>query len=230
MNTIAATTASTISQSSTASQKLSGNFDTFLKLLTAQMQNQDPLEPMDTSEFTQQLVAYTEVEQSIEQNKNLETLIAEMRGQSLNSAVSYIGQQVTADTDLAALGPSGAKWSYTLDSDATSNTLAVTTQRGDIVATFPGNTRRGTHEFSWDGKLSNGTTASPGTYRLTPVAKIGDDSDVTTRVQLVGRVEAVESSSEGSKLIVAGLPIDVAQVARITSPQNVVSTSNTSIQ
>jgi flagellar basal-body rod modification protein FlgD len=226
-----ATPAATVAQ--TASKGLANNFDTFLKLLTVQMQNQDPLSPLDTNQFTQQLVSFTGVEQSIQQNKNLETLISEMRGQGLNSSVSYIGQDVTADTDLAALSATGARWNYTLDSDALSNTLAVTTERGDIVATYSGNSNRGTHQFHWDGKLPNGTTAPAGNYRLVPVAKASDDSDVTTHVQLTGRVEAVESSASGNKLIVAGLPINLSQVLRIAapaSPQNVVSPNTTSAQ
>ncbi len=230
-STAAANPAASIAQ--TASKGLANNFDTFLKLLTVQMQNQDPLSPLDTNQFTQQLVSFTGVEQSIQQNKNLETLIAEMRGQSLNSAASYIGQDVTANTDLAVLGKTGARWNYTLDTDAISNKLNVTTERGEIVATFTGEKKRGDHAFSWDGKLPNGTTAAPGKYRLVPVAKASDDSDVTSRVQLVGRVEAVESGTNGNKLIIAGLPVDLSKVLRIAAPaapQNVVSSNLTTAQ
>jgi flagellar basal-body rod modification protein FlgD len=234
MPTVANTTAApaaTIAQ--TASKGLANNFDTFLKLLTVQMQNQDPLSPLDTNQFTQQLVSFTGVEQSIQQNKNLQTLIGEMRGQNLNSSASYIGKEVTADTDLAALGPTGARWNYTLDSDALSNKLNVTTERGDIVATFNGDTKRGAHSFAWDGRLQNGTKAPAGNYRLAPAAKASDQSDVTTHVQLVGRVDAVESGPNGSSLIVAGLPITQSQILRISapaSPQNVVSPNITSAQ
>jgi flagellar basal-body rod modification protein FlgD len=229
--TTTATPAATVAQ--TASKGLANNFDTFLKLLTVQMQNQDPLSPLDTNQFTQQLVSFTGVEQSIQQNKNLETLISEIRGQSLNTSASYIGQDVTANTDLAALGKTGTRWNYTLDSDALSNQLNITTERGDVVATFKGESKRGTHQFNWDGKLPNGSTAPPGNYRLAPVAKASDDSDVTTRVQLTGRVEAVESSISGNKLIVAGVPINLSQVLRIAAPappQNVVSSNSTSAQ
>jgi flagellar basal-body rod modification protein FlgD len=227
----AATPAATIAQS--ASKGLANNFDTFLKLLTVQMQNQDPLSPLDTNQFTQQLVSFTGVEQSIQQNKNLETLIAEMRGQSLNSSASYIGQDITADTDLATLGKNGTRWNYTLDSDALSNKLNITTERGDVVATFNGELKRGSYQFNWNGKLPNGTDAAPGNYRLAPKAKASDDSDVTSHVQLIGRVEAVEAGPNGSKLIVAGLPINLSQVLRITAPilpQNVVSSNTTLAQ
>jgi flagellar basal-body rod modification protein FlgD len=232
MPTIAPTTTTVAkpaaSDAQTASKSLSGNFDTFLKLLTVQMKNQDPLSPLDTNQFTQQLVSFSGVEQSIKQNKNLETMIAEMRGQGLTSAAGYIGQDVTANTDLAALGKNGARWSYTLDSEALSNTLSVTTPSGEVVASFPGQTKHGTYEFSWDGKLANGTKAPPGNYKLTPIAKASDKSDVTSHVQLVGRVEAVEADAQGNRLIVAGLPIQLSQVVRVAppaTPQNVVSSN-----
>jgi flagellar basal-body rod modification protein FlgD len=233
MTTITSATTAT-SAASTASKGLANNFDTFLKLLTVQMQNQDPLSPLDTNEFTQQLVSFTGVEQSIQQNKNLETLISEMRGQTLTSAASYIGQDVTVDTDLAKLATnSNARWNYALESDALSNTLAVTTEGGNILATFKGETKRGTHNFNWDGTLPNGTKAAAGTYRLVPVAKASDSSDVTASVQLTGRVDAVESGPSGTKLSVAGLPVDLSQVMRISAPQppqNVVSSNSTSAQ
>jgi flagellar basal-body rod modification protein FlgD len=222
-----------VSEATTASKSLSGNFDTFLKLLTVQMQNQDPLSPLDTNQFTQQLVSFSGVEQSIKQNKNLETMISEMRGQSLNSSASYIGKDVTADSDLAVLGANGANWNYTLDSDALSNKLEVTNERGGVVATFNGKLKTGTHSFSWDGTLPNGTKADPGNYRLVPTAKAGSDTDVTTHVQLTGRVDAVESGPGGSQLIIAGMPINLSQVLRIAapaSPQNVVSPPVTSAQ
>jgi flagellar basal-body rod modification protein FlgD len=232
-STAAAAAKPVVSEATTASKSLSGNFDTFLKLLTVQMQNQDPLSPLDTNQFTQQLVSFSGVEQSIKQNKNLETMISEMRGQSLNSSASYIGKDVTADSDLAVLGANGANWNYTLDSDALSNKLDVTDERGNIVATFNGKLKTGSHTFNWDGKLPNGTKVSPGNYRLVPTAKSSSDIDVTTHVQLTGRVDAVESGPDGSKLIVAGLPIDLSKVLRVSapaSPQNVVSPPVTSAQ
>ncbi|HZZ11369.1 MAG TPA: flagellar hook capping FlgD N-terminal domain-containing protein, partial [Paraburkholderia sp.] len=79
---------------STASQQLAGNFDTFLTLLTTQLQNQDPLSPMDSTQFTQQLVAFSGVEQQINTNNNLQSLIALNQSQQAASAVSYIGHSV----------------------------------------------------------------------------------------------------------------------------------------
>src|ERR1700748_2840526 len=76
-------------------QQLSGNFDTFLQLLTTQLQNQDPTSPMDTNQFTQQLVEYSQVEQQIDTNTNLQSLITQGGTQNAAYAPSYLGKNVT---------------------------------------------------------------------------------------------------------------------------------------
>ena len=74
---------------------MSSNFDTFLTLLTTQLQNQDPLSPMDSNQFTQQLVQFSQVEQQINSNKNLESLISLTKNQTSVDAVSYLGKTLT---------------------------------------------------------------------------------------------------------------------------------------
>ncbi|MGB1540522.1 MAG: flagellar hook assembly protein FlgD, partial [Rickettsiales bacterium] len=84
------------SKANQARSKLSGDFDTFLLLLTTQLQNQDPIEPLDTNEFTAQLVQFANVEQAIDTNSNLETMISMQQGTQINNAVNYIGNFVEA--------------------------------------------------------------------------------------------------------------------------------------
>src|ERR1700686_3335504 len=102
MTTTTATPTTTTSTTSTAqaagvvgSQQLAGNFDTFLKLLTTQLQNQDPLSPMDSNQFTQELVQFSQVEQQINTNTSLASLIALTKTQSSANAVSYLGKTIT---------------------------------------------------------------------------------------------------------------------------------------
>src|SRR6201981_1569760 len=83
------------SQAAGASKTLSSNFDTFLTLLTTQLQNQDPLSPMDSNQFTQQLVQFSQVEQQINTNDNLKSLITQGANQTGAYAVSYLGKAVT---------------------------------------------------------------------------------------------------------------------------------------
>src|SRR3954447_12628807 len=75
---------------------LASNFTTFLTLLTTQLKNQNPLEPLDTNQFTAQLVQFTGVEQQLKTNEFLETLMLAGQNTAKSDAVSYIGKQVTA--------------------------------------------------------------------------------------------------------------------------------------
>src|SRR5215213_9555272 len=95
--------------------QLAANFDTFLLLLTAQLKNQDPLEPMDSNQFTQQLVQFSQVEQQIHSNKNLESLISLTKASGAADAVSYLGKTLTVTDGNAALMNGQANWAYALE-------------------------------------------------------------------------------------------------------------------
>ncbi len=117
------TAAASGTSSNSAMNQLSGNFQTFLKLLTTQLQNQDPLDPMDTSQFTQQLVEYSQVEQQIDTNGNLQSLISQGTQQSAAYATGYLGKTVTVSGGEGSLANGQAQWTYNLGADATSTTL-----------------------------------------------------------------------------------------------------------
>src|SRR6202046_3661840 len=112
--TPATSTTGSGSSSTNAMQQLSGNFDTFLQLLTTQLQNQDPTSPMDTNQFTQQLVEYSQVEQQIDTNTNLQTLISQGTSQSGAYATSYLGKTVTVSGGKGALTNGQEQWNHTL--------------------------------------------------------------------------------------------------------------------
>src|ERR1700741_426974 len=134
---------STASQAADASKSLSSNFDTFLTLLTTQLQNQDPLQPMDSNQFTQQLVQFSQVEQQINSNKNLESLIALSKARSATDAVSYLGKTLTLTDGTAALMDGHANWAYSLENSASSATLYVKNMHGDVVYSEPAETADG---------------------------------------------------------------------------------------
>ncbi|MEO0962032.1 MAG: flagellar hook capping FlgD N-terminal domain-containing protein, partial [Pseudomonadota bacterium] len=98
-----------------ASSKLNTDFDTFLTLLTTQLKNQDPLEPLDSSEFTNQLVQFSSVEQNIATNQNLEQLLNLTFANFATDAVGYIGKEVVAESPTAILTNGTANWDYELD-------------------------------------------------------------------------------------------------------------------
>src|SRR5262245_53941482 len=114
---------------------LADNFDTFLVLLTAQIQNQDPLSPMDSTQFTQQLVQFSQVEQQIRTNEQLEGLVGQYQAASAGAALSYLGKDAIIDADETYLAGGSANWAYTLPETATSLTINVKDANGRTVYT-----------------------------------------------------------------------------------------------
>lgn len=203
-----------------AGVKLAENFDNFLKLLTTQLQYQDPLEPMDSNQFTQQLVSFTGVEQSIATNKNLETLIANSQMNALSTASSYIGRQVVANDNRTLLDADGASWSLDLNAEAASVTLSIRDAAGRLVAERPGPTSRGTHEIVWDGRDDVGNQLPAGTYSLQVAARNRLDQAVQTRISVVGEVDSVELADGTARLVVDGTPISIGQITSVGMAQN----------
>jgi len=194
---------SVTTQASQARTQLSGNFDTFLKLLTAQLQNQDPLNPTDSTQFTQQLVQYSQVEQQIETNSQLTSLSSSLTKQiqatSAGAALAYIGHTATFSSDAMGVGDSGgAAWNYDLGANAASVQLVVTDDAGNAVYQANGEQGKGDHTFTWNGKATGGAQAPPGTYHLKVKAVDTSGEDVTAAISVTEKITGVDlSSSDG---------------------------------
>lgn len=208
---------------SDAMSQLSGNFNTFLTLLTNQLKNQDPTSPMDSSTFTQQLVMYSQVEQQISTNSNLKTLIGQGTTQIGSYATSYLGKAVSITNGNAALSGGAAKWSYNLGAAASSTTLTVTNASGRVVYTGAGETASGNHQFAWNGKDNNGNQQADGTYTLKITAKASDGTGVTAQVASAGVVSEIDMTSGTPQLLIGGMSVglsDIAHVANAPSATN----------
>src|ERR1700753_2868101 len=150
-----------LSASDTTSQldlnnQIAGNFNEFLSLLTTQLQNQDPLSPMDTNQFTQQLVEFASVEQQINTNTNLQTLVTLQQTAQDTQALAFVGQTVTVNGATAALASGGqAQWTYTPTTPAPA-TFTVTNSTGQTVFTQAGTVQPGSQQFTWNGIGNNG--------------------------------------------------------------------------
>ena len=96
-----------------ASQEIAGNFQQFLTLLTTQLKNQNPMDPLDTNQFTQQLVQYAGVEQQLKSNDRLDSILNNAKASSAAAATGFIGQSVTADGRVANLKDGSAVWTLT---------------------------------------------------------------------------------------------------------------------
>jgi len=172
---------------------LTSNFETFLSLLTSQLKNQDPLSPLDSNQFTQQLTQMSGVEQQLLTNDLLTSLLAAQQGGGLNGAATYIGKDATAVWSATKLEGGKANWSYELGASASEATLAIVDGSGKTVWTGPAPDRTaGTHDFVWDGKTTaGGQLPDGGVYSLKVTAKSGTN-DVQSQVLTRGQVSGVE--------------------------------------
>lgn len=215
MTTVAPTTTNAAATPSAASKQLAGNFDTFLTLLTTQLKNQDPMSPMDSAQFTQQLVQFSQVEQQIAGNDNLKTLIGQGKTQTSSYAVSYLGKAVGITDGTASLSGGAANWAYTVEAPAANTQLTVTDANGKVVYTAPGDTAAGAHVFKWDGKSANGTELPDGTYKLTVTAKTAESENINTQVMSKGVVSEVDMSGEEPMLIIGAMSVPLSKVTTV---------------
>jgi flagellar basal-body rod modification protein FlgD len=206
--------------------RLAENFDTFLSLLTAQLRNQDPLAPMDSTQFTQQLVQMTGVEQQLLTNDLLKKLVSNT-GSGVATAVSLIGKEVRADADVAALKGGKAEWTYTLDRAATDVKLEVLDEKGRVVSSVaPTDNKAGEHRFVWDGKSAAGTPMAEGVYSLRVAAKDSAGSAVTSTVFADGLVTAVEQKNGLTLITINGAQVLWDRIVSIRQPAPPPTASN----
>jgi len=203
-------------QTNASAKSLDGDFTMFLKLLTAQMQNQDPLDPMDTSQYTQQLVQYSQVEQSIQQNSTLKDILSGLTSQGLSQASGLIGHEVEFDTDTAGLNDGPATWAWTANSDITKMQVSIADTSGKVVETRTINVDGATGRFEWDGSLSAGGTANHGNYVLTLTGTNAAGVTVPVTASAVGTVSGVRSINGTVTLGVNGAQFPMSMVAKVT--------------
>jgi flagellar basal-body rod modification protein FlgD len=201
-----------------SSKSLADNFDTFITLLTAQLQNQDPLEPVDSTEFTNQLVQFSSVEQQIETNSALADLITLTANSQAASLSGYLGKTVEVQSATAELsGEDGIDWLYTLPEGVESVTLSVQSADGRIVYSEKvGDTSVGNHDFTWDGTMNNGQTASDGVYSLLIGATNQNETAVSVAPRVRTEVTGIDLSLGVTALATNSGIYDFASVLRVT--------------
>lgn len=234
----------TLNRSQQAISDLSENFDNFLKLLTTQLQNQDPTEPMDTNEFTNQIVAFSEVEQSVATNENLESLIkqneamsdsltenSEKTLQSLtelvglnklsNPAVFYVGKIVEAEGNILQLpATGGAKAVFQLEKDAKTVKVTIKDAEGTVVRTVTMNdVSAGRGEYNWDGFNSGGQRQEEGLYTFTVEAVTESGQTVASKTYVYGRVDGAEFYDGESVLQIGDIYVPLSIVSAVRSDE-----------
>ena len=217
----AATTPTTSSTGSSSSStinsglsSIASNYQTFLTLLTTQLQNQDPLSPMDTDQFTSQLTQMTGVEQQLLSNQLLQQLVSSNQGNTLTSAVGLIGKTVTSNGSTSTLTSGSASWPYTLPTSAASGTVTVLDSGGNTVWSGPlSATNAGSHTFSWNGENSAGTQlANGGTYTLKISAVDASGNSISATDGVTGQVTSAQQVSGVTMITVNGIQVPLSTV------------------
>ena len=196
--------------------KLSSDLNSFLTLLTSQLKNQDPLSPMDSTQFTNQLVQFSQVEQQININSNLSSLIGLTQQNIASNVVNYIGKTIEGPSNQAPLIDGNLRASYNLTAKAASANIAVKNADGDIVYSKAVDATQGVHEFTWDGKDANGIQQKDGTYALEVTALAADGSTVDTSTTVFGKVTGVTSVNGTTTLLLGNIGIPVNSVLAVT--------------
>ena len=180
-----------IDPSSAAAQdasKLGEDLNRFLSLLITQLQNQDPLDPMDSTEFTSQLVQFASVEQQIKTNANMEKLLNLQQGSQVADLVGFIGTTVESTGNQVPLENGKAQFTYDLAANTKTTTITIRNSSGLTVYTTDGETGAGPHTYTWDGKSVGGFPNPDGAYTVLISALDAQNKVVNTKQTVLGRV------------------------------------------
>lgn len=193
--------------------------DTFMRLLLAQLQNQDPLNPMDATEFSAQLAQFSSLEQMYNMNESLQTLIASQETGNKYDVLGLIGKEIEADGDVLSLGDAGsASGSFSIGSKADC-AVVIYDINGKAIKTIDlGSLNAGDHTFRWDGTEQNGDKAEQGLYGFEIVAEGSTGASVAAETRIKGIVDRVTLEDDEPTLYVGSLSFTLSEITDITLP------------
>lgn len=197
-----------------ANSTLASNFTTFLQLLTTQLKNQNPLDPLDTNQFTQQLVQFAQVEQQLKSNTQLETLVSLQKATQATQALGYVGQTVAIDGQTSKLTSTGAGWSFNSPKPATA-TINILNSTGATVFSGTYALNSGIQNFVWDGRNSSGVKQADGDYTLSITAKDATGQAVAVSTEIQGVVDSVDMSKSPPVLSVNNTEYALDKIKRV---------------
>src|SRR5450631_940317 len=205
------------SLSSAAGSTLAGNFQTFLTLLTTQLQNQNPLDPLDTNQFTQQLVQFAGVEQQLKTNDQLTSLVSLQKTAQSTQALGFVGKNAMVDGSTTTMANGAANWILGVKTDSNVN-VSITNSTGQTVFTGNYQVNAGDGQaFGWDGKGNDGTQWPDGKYTMTAQAVDSTGTAVAVSTEIVGTVSSVDLTQSPPLLSINGQNYTVNQIKGTTS-------------
>jgi flagellar basal-body rod modification protein FlgD len=203
------------SLNSTTGATLAGNFQTFLTLLTTQLQNQNPLDPLDTNQFTQQLVQFAGVEQQLKTNDQLTSLLTLQQTAQSTQALGFVGKTAVVAGSTANMVNKSAVWDLNVPKASTVN-ISITNSTGQTVYTNSYAVDAGDNQtFGWDGKGTDGTQWPDGKYTLTATGTDGNGQTVAIATGIQGTVNSVDLTQSPPLLSINGQTYTVSQIKAI---------------
>jgi flagellar basal-body rod modification protein FlgD len=196
-----------------ASKSLGETYDNFLLMLTTQLKNQDPLNPMESKEFTSQLIQMSTAEQAIAQTARIEDMMKLMQASTINTALNYIGLSVDYLGDTFGYnGKTPSEMSYVLPEASANTQISVLNAEGNVVFSTEGSKAAGVHKFIWDGKDNGGNPQKPGYYTIKVGAQTADNKVIKTATVVPGTVQGVETDKGQVFLVIDGQPVTIDEV------------------
>lgn len=177
------------------------NYETFLKLLTAQLQNQDPLSPMDATQFMNQLAQLSTVEQSMKTNDTLGQVLDTLKSSGMRMDMAYIGRTVEASSDSLSLSGGAAQTAYAIDGNPAKVDISVQDSAGKTIFATTGNNQSGRQVFSWNGKKADGTQAPDGVYKIKVSAVDASGAPLNAATVLTDTVKEVRTENGTTKFV-----------------------------
>ncbi len=216
--TTSVTSAVTGSGTKPTTVTLADNFQTFLTLLTTQLKNQNPLDPLDTNQFTQQLVQFAQVEQQLKSNDQLAALLSVQQSMQTTQALGYVGHIVAIEGRTTTLANGRAGWSFNATKPSTA-TINIQNAAGSTVYTGTFSLQAGTQNFVWDGKNNSGNAMPDGEYTMSITATDASGQTVAVSTETQGVVDSVDVSKSPPVLNVGGKDYTIDKIKRVVRYQ-----------
>ncbi len=200
-----------------ASQQIAGNFQSFLTLLTTQLQNQNPLDPLDTNQFTQQLVEFAGVEQQLNTNDSLATLVSLQQSAQSTQALGFVGKTAVVKGNTTALSGGAATWQLSVPTSGNVD-ITIANSTGQAVFTGSYSVAAGDNQpFTWNGQGNDGTQWPAGSYTLTATAKDASNNSVAVTTAIEGVINSVDLTQSPPLLSINGQTYTVSQIQGIVN-------------
>jgi flagellar basal-body rod modification protein FlgD len=216
-----ASSASSSSSSSAISSSVQSEYNTFLTILTTELQNQDPTSPLDTNQFTSQLVQFSSLEQNLQTNSLLQQLVTNSTQGQVSGALGYLGHTVLATGDSFALDgttdDTPLTLNYSLASTSKTAVMNIVDANGQTVRQITLPNTAGANTFSFDGNNSSGQPLTAGTYTFEVQAEDSQGNAIDAETFETGKVTGIDTSNGVVNLHMGSLIVPASNVVQVIS-------------